>query len=64
MFEPTETESKDTLDQAAQVMQTILEELQRDPESMHHTPHHAVIGRPDEVAAARNPVLRYSPHDK
>jgi len=64
MFEPTETESKESLDHAAQVMQTILEELQRDPESMHHTPHHAVIGRPDEVTAARNPVLRYSPHDK
>lgn len=63
MFEPTETESKDTLDQAARVMETILEELKRDPERMHHTPHHAVIGRPDEVAAARNPVLRYSPQD-
>lgn len=63
MFEPTETESKDTLDCAAQVMRTILEELKKDPESMRHTPHHAVIGRPDEVAAARNPVLRYSPQD-
>ncbi len=63
MFEPTETESRETIDQAAEVMKTILEELQQDPQSMHHTPHHAVIGRPDEVAAARNPVLRFSPHD-
>ncbi len=63
MFEPTETESRETLDRAAEVMESILEALKKDPESMHHTPLHAVIGRPDEVAAARNPVLRYSPHD-
>lgn len=61
MFEPTETESKQTLDHAAEAMLAILEDLKRDPEAMHHTPHHAVIGRPDEVTAARNPILRYRP---
>ena len=58
MFEPTETESKQTLDLAAQTMLDILAEAKRDPERMHSTPHSAVIGRPDEVQAARNPILR------
>ena len=61
MFEPTETESRATLDHAADVMLEILAEARKDPESMHHTPHHAVIGRPDEVSAARKPILRYNP---
>ena len=61
MFEPTETESLATLDRAADVMLEILAQAKADPESMHHTPHHAVIGRPDEVSAARNPILRYTP---
>ncbi len=61
MFEPTETESRETLDHAAQVMIDILAQAKADPEAMHHTPHHAVIGRPDEVAAARSPILRYDP---
>ena len=61
MFEPTETESQETLDKAADVMLDILAQAKADPESMHHTPHRAPIGRPDEVAAARNPVLRYDP---
>ncbi|MEG0741381.1 MAG: aminomethyl-transferring glycine dehydrogenase subunit GcvPB [Clostridia bacterium] len=61
MFEPTETESMAQLDRAADVMLTILREAQADPQSMHHTPHNAVIGRPDEVTAARNPILRYHP---
>ena len=61
MFEPTETESIATLDHAADVMLEILAQAKSDPESMHHTPHNAVISRPDEVAAARNPSLRYRP---
>ncbi len=61
MFEPTETESMATLDHAADVMLEILSDAERDPESMRHTPHNAAIGRPDEVAAARNPILRYHP---
>lgn len=61
MFEPTETESLETLDHAADVMLAILAEAKHDPQSMHFTPHCAVIGRPDEVAAARTPILRYDP---
>lgn len=59
MVEPTETESPETLDEAAQVFLDILAEAERDPESLHHAPHHCPVGRPDEVTAARNPILRY-----
>lgn len=58
MFEPTETESKETLDAAADVMLAILGEAESDPEAIRHSPRSAVIGRPDEVKAARNPILR------
>ena len=59
MVEPTETESKETLDEAAEVFLSILEEAKNDPESLHAAPHSCPIGRPDEVTAARNPILRY-----
>ena len=59
MVEPTETESPETLDQAAEVFLKILEEAKADPEGLHQAPHHCPIGRPDEVTAARNPILRY-----
>ena len=59
MVEPTETESPETLDEAAEVFLKILGEAKSDPESLHHAPHDCAIGRPDEVTAARNPVLRY-----
>ena len=61
MFEPTETESLLTLEHAADALEAILEQLRKEPESMHGTPYHAVISRPDEVAAARTPILRYAP---
>ena len=59
MVEPTETESRETLDAAAEVFLNILKEAKSDPESLHAAPHSCPIGRPDEVTAARNPVLRY-----
>ena len=59
MVEPTETESRETLDEAAEVFLSILEEARTNPESLHAAPHSCPIGRPDEVAAARTPVLRY-----
>ncbi len=59
MLEPTETESKDTLDQAAEVFRELYQMGFDDPQTMHEAPHHAQIGRPDEVLAARTPVLRY-----
>ena len=59
MLEPTETESRETLDWAADVFRKLYDLAHTDPEFMHNAPHNAQIGRPDEVRAARNPVLRY-----
>ena len=60
MLEPTETESKDTLDWAAEVYRKLYELGHTDPEYMHGAPHNAQIGRPDEVKAARSPIVRYT----
>ena len=60
MLEPTETESRDTLDRAAAIFQELYDLAHRDPEYMHNAPHNAQIARPDEVRAARNPVLRWN----
>ena len=60
MFEPTETETPDTLDEAAAVLAEILRRAREDPESLHAAPVTTVIGRPDETAAARHPVVRYA----
>ena len=59
MVEPTETESPETLDEAAEVFLKILAEAKADGESLHTAPHDCAIGRPDEVTAARSPILRY-----
>ena len=60
MLEPTETESRETLDEAAEIFRKLYELGHNDPEYMHAAPHHAQIGRPDEVQAARNPILRWT----
>jgi len=59
MLEPTETESRETLDQAAEVFRQLYQLAHTDPETMRTAPHNAQIGRPDEVQAARNPILRW-----
>ena len=59
MFEPTETEGKETLDLAAEAVRAILRRAHDDPQALHDAPRTTPIGRPDEVGAARNPVLRY-----
>ena len=61
MLEPTETESRETLDWAAEVFRKLYDLAHEDPDYMHASPHNAPIGRPDEVRAARNPILRYQP---
>ena len=58
MIEPTETESKETLDAFAETIGKIVAE---DPELLHSAPHNTPISRPDDVRAARHPVLRWSP---
>ncbi len=60
MLEPTETESRDTLDDAAEVFRKLYDLAHTDAEYMHGAPHNAQIGRPDEVRAARTPILRYT----
>lgn len=59
MVEPTETEPKEVLDWAAEVMIKLLAQADTDAQSLHNAPVTTPIGRPDEVAAARNPRLRY-----
>ncbi|MEK4565600.1 aminomethyl-transferring glycine dehydrogenase subunit GcvPB [Alkalihalobacillus sp. FSL R5-0424] len=59
MIEPTETESKETLDEFIEAMIQIAKETEENPEIVQEAPHHTVIGRLDETLAARKPVLRY-----
>lgn len=59
MLEPTETESRKTLDEAVTALLELHELAHTDAEYMHNAPHHAQIKRPDEVQAARKPVLKY-----
>ena len=59
MLEPTETEGIETLDHAAEVLRKLYHKAFEDAASMHTAPHHMPIGRPDEVQAARKPVLRW-----
>lgn len=59
MIEPTETESKDTIDEFIAVMREIAREAAEDPDILHSAPHNTPISRPDETAAARNPILKW-----
>jgi len=61
MIEPTETESKETLDEFCDAMLAIAEEAAREPALLRDAPHHAFRRRLDETAAARRPRLRWSP---
>ncbi|MDX1967802.1 MAG: aminomethyl-transferring glycine dehydrogenase subunit GcvPB, partial [Planctomycetaceae bacterium] len=58
MMEPTETESKDTLDDFANVLAKILQE---DPAELKLAPLTLPVSRPNDVLAARQPVLKWSP---
>jgi len=59
MIEPTETESKASLDYLANVLCSIVEEARNDLESVHGAPYETPVQRVDEVGAARKPVLRW-----
>ena len=61
MFEPTETESKEALDDFAAVLRQILDEADRDIAYVQSAPHNAPVERVDEVQAARHPILRWAP---
>jgi glycine dehydrogenase subunit 2 len=58
MIEPTETESRETLESFARVIRSIAQE---DPQLLHDAPHTTPISRPDEVKATKTPVLKWKP---
>jgi glycine dehydrogenase subunit 2 len=62
MIEPTETESKETLDQFIKTMLTIAQEAEDNPELVKSAPQSTVISRLDEVSAARNPIITWMPN--
>lgn len=59
MIEPTETESKETLDRFAEVMITIAGEIRENPQVVIGAPHNTLVSRLDEAGAARKPNLRW-----
>ena len=63
MIEPTETETKETLDSFADAMLAIAREAAEDPDLAKSAPHHEVVGRLDEVKAAKRAVVRYQFED-
>jgi glycine cleavage system P protein (glycine dehydrogenase) subunit 2 len=63
MIEPTETETKETLDAFAEAMATIAREAAEDPELLKEAPHHRPVQRLDEVKAAKRAVVRYGFED-
>lgn len=63
MVEPTETESKEMLDDFIQAMKDIVEESKNDPELVKTAPHTTPVRKLDEVGAARNPIVRWEPKE-
>ncbi len=59
MIEPTETESKETLDYFINTLISIAEEAKNDPDKVLEAPHTTVIDRLDEATAARKPILKF-----
>ena len=59
MIEPTETESRETLDRFAEALEKIAHEAKEDPQLLHEAPHTAPTRRLDQTRAARNPILTY-----
>jgi glycine dehydrogenase subunit 2 len=60
MIEPTETESKETLDRFASALRSIANEIKENPDIVKGSPYTKSVGRLDEVAAARKPNLRWT----
>jgi glycine dehydrogenase subunit 2 len=62
-FEPTETETRESLDRLIEAMREIAELAKTDPEALHAAPVTTPVGRPDDVAAARIAHVRWTPED-
>ena len=60
MIEPTETESKETIDEFINIMKVIAEEARTSPETLQHAPHHTPVRRLDETTAAKTPILTFA----
>jgi glycine cleavage system P protein (glycine dehydrogenase) subunit 2 len=58
LIEPTETETKETLDRFAEIVAEILREAREDPDKARNAPYTTPVRRLDEAAAARHPVVR------
>jgi len=59
MLEPTETESRETLDSAITAFKEVYTIAFENPQALHDAPLSTPVGRPDETTAVRNPVLRF-----
>jgi len=57
MVEPTETESREGLEGLVEALLAIAREVETQPDLLHDAPHHTPISRPDELRAAKDPVL-------
>src|SRR4029077_6101283 len=60
MVEPTESETKETLDAFCEAMLAIAREAAEEPKLLKDAPHHRPVRRLDEVRAAKNPVVKYA----
>ncbi len=61
MAEPTETESKEDIDDFVAAVATVIGEARENPDMVHNAPHNTGVGRLDEAFAARKKILRYTP---
>ena len=59
MIEPTESESKETIDGFVSIMRKIAEEAKTNPELLKSAPHNTPVGRVDDVLAAKHPIVTY-----
>ena len=59
MIEPTESETKETLDEFIKAMKEIAKEARENPDLLKNAPLTTPVRRPDETLAARKPVLKY-----
>jgi len=64
MVEPTETESKQSLDEFISSMKKIAREIEKEPKKVKNAPHKTEVRRLDELQAAREPDLRWNPEEK
>jgi glycine dehydrogenase subunit 2 len=61
MIEPTESESKEELDQFIDSMKQVARECDENPDVVLNAPHNTRVSRMDETTAARKPILRWKP---